>query len=269
MPIIACKNGYIYRSEAKPKRKALPIFKVFLTFLFIGIIAFLGIIFSDKIPDLIGINTSNYFNKKSLYAIKIASFDCFDDAYLLSQTIKKQGGAGYVLNSHGTFDVLISCYKEKTDAEKVVNNLKQEGVECECYTFVLNPLSIKFEVNSEQKSVIKKCVNMFFENYCDLYDLSNYYDNKTFSKAEVLTELERIIEKDNQTIKKFGEIKLNDNASLIYLKIYLEELSEKLEKLKLCEENFNAEINYTYFECISLYVNFRQEIQKWQISKWH
>lgn len=263
MPIIQTNSGYgyVYRKSGKQKRKVPPFFKMILILSFIALCVGLSLFASTKIPSLVGINTANMFNTKKLYAISVGSFNDYSSASILSETILKQGGAGKVIKNGNEYIVLLSCYETEKDANNVIINLSDSGVEASIFELTLNGLNLKVDIDYDKKVILKNSINLFYDSYKDLYELSINYDNKTLTKVEALEEINRLIDKVNKVYTQFNaSVRSAINATGVYLQIFISELIDSLTNLSNCQENFSGQIKSTYFEALNLYINFRQEI---------
>lgn len=263
MPIIQTNTGYgyVYRKGDKKQKKLSPFLKFIFTIFIIAVLLVGGIYLARIIPNYIGIKTNYYFNKTNIYTINCGSFDDYETALILAETVKKQGGAGYVFFNNKKYNVLLSGYAKKDECLSVIDNLSQNGVEATMLCIELKEMSANFSATSDEKVKIKNAINTFFDCYQSLYSLSIEFDKDVLTKSEVLDEINKLSNK--VTIQKNAfttKTDTNTNASLVYLKIYLDKLSDYLKTLSSCKENFSAEIKNTYFQSLMCYYDFRQEI---------
>ena len=134
-------QDYIYDNKKVTKlkinRKKPKFFTLFTAFASFFIIVFFANIFSSLItPGSINLNRGErYFLGKELYAVELVSFDNVAEANEASETYKRQLAAGYVVNDKGTYRVLASAYKTRTNAESVVSNLKQSSIDANIFCF--------------------------------------------------------------------------------------------------------------------------------------
>lgn len=263
MPIIETKSGYgyVYRKGDKRQKRLSPFLKFIFTLLVISIVTFGGIYIARIIPNYFGIKTNYYFNKTNIYATCCGSFDDYETAYVLAQTVKKQGGAGYIVFMNKKYNVLLSGYEKKQDCLKVIDNLSQNGVDSNMLCLELKEMSANFLASNQEKVKIKNAIHLFFDCYKSLYSLSVEYDSDVLSKSEVLSKVDKLTKEVNLQKNSFTtNTDAHTNASLVYLKLYLEKLNDSLLSLALCKENFGAEIKNVYFQSLMCYCDFRQEI---------
>lgn len=265
MPIIQTNSGYgyVYKSNTKQKKRIPPFFK-FIGFLILISGAILGALWLSKIvPTFVGIDNNLLAVEKQVYCVSAGTFEDYSTAFTFSETIKKQGGAGYILKQNNLYYVLLSGYPKKDSALKVIENLSYENIDSQLYVISLEKISMKISDESNDKLFVKDALNIFYNTYEKLYNLSVDYDQNNLSKSEVLNQIELL----NENIEKCkNNLSTKNNsvsdATLVYLKLYLDDLSQSLNELQACKENFKGEIKATYFKCLELYSSFRQEIRK-------
>lgn len=263
MPIIQTNSGYgyVYRKGDKKQKKLSPFLKFIFTAFVITFLLIGGIYLARIIPNYFGINTNYYFNKTNIYSISCGSFDDYKTAQILAETVKKQGGAGYILFSNKKYNVLLSGYAKKDECLNVIDNLSQNGVDATMLVLELKEMSTNFSATNQEKVQIKNTVNLFFECYQSLYLLSIEFDKDVLAKSEVLNEINKLSNKVDAHKNAFTtKTDANTNASLVYLKIYIDKLGGYLQTLSSCKENFSAELKHTYFQSLMCYCDFRQEI---------
>ncbi|MBQ0017534.1 MAG: hypothetical protein KBT30_02760 [Clostridiales bacterium] len=263
MPIIETKSGYgyIYRKSEKKEFRLPVIFKILFWLVLIFAIVIGAIFVSGKIKSFVGINDKVIFENKEIYLISVGEFQDYNTAYILSENIKKQGGAGYIYKNNNIFNVLTSAYENKNDALSVIENLSNENIDAEIIALKLQAINSSDEIKKDELVCFKNSVNAFYETYLKLYELSVGYDQKALTKLSSFDEIDRIKGSLQSTLSEFSENYVNSgNAVYVYLKVYLSNLIENLEDLKTKESNFGGEIKNCYIECLMTYKEFRQEI---------
>lgn len=263
MPIIQTNSGYgyVYQKSGKRQKRLSPFVRFFLTMLVIVSVTFGGIYLARIIPNYLGIRTNYYFNKTNIYSICCGSFDDFETASVLAKTIKNQGGAGYIFFANKKYNVLLSGYEKKEECLVVIDNLSQNGVETNLLCITLDGINANFSASNEDKVQIKKAIHLFFDCYKSLYSLSVDFDKDIMSKGEIIDSVKKLSEEVKKQKNAFTtNIHETTNASLVYLKIYLDKLNDCLLSLMSCQENFSAEIKNTYLQALMCYKDFRQEI---------
>lgn len=261
MPIIVSNSGYGYSYKSNLGKRRPKILKLLGAVFLVSFVVFFALVLSSKLPKLIGISSANVFNKTTLYALSCGEFDSNLDASLLSKTVQKQGGAGYVLLKNGKYHVLLACYQNNMDAIKVLNNLIDSSISATILELNLESLNINTKVFGDNFLQVKKCINLFFDCYKFLYNLGSEYDTQNISKTQATGSLTEQIDNVKKSIDEFASTtKGNENSLTIYLKIFLDDLVNALNDLCGQTENFSGHIKQTYFEVLNLYITFRQEV---------
>ncbi len=264
VPIIQTNSGYgyVYRSSSKKSKSLPPFFRLLVIFLAVIVVTTAGIFLSSKISKFFGVNDSFLINDKTFFAVSGGECEDYSSASLLSQTILKQGGAGYIYKTGNKYCVLLSCYQSSSDAQNVLQNLEQNNISASVVEIKIPKIKVTSELSSTNLKTLKNAVNMFCDTYQKLYDLSVNYDSKVLSRVESNEELDRIIALGTSVYEKFcSEVCDSTNALSVYLKVFLSDMLEQLGALKLVQENFSGQIKKTYFSVLNLYANFRQEIE--------
>lgn len=271
------KTGYLAEyAYVRPSRKGarvskkLPhrLFFMAITLTAIAILVFFANIFSGIItPGRIHLNRGDkYANEHYLYAVELANFTDVGQANEISKTYKQQLAAGYVLNDSGTYRVLASMYQTKVSADSVLKNLKESNIEASIYEIKLSPLYMTLNLEKAQKDALKQVLNMWYNTYVNLYNLSIALDKaeKTIdqTKIEVLN-LKTSVE--NEVINFNTKITLPRTTPIIYTKIYLNMLTEKLNALANEDTSsslYSSALKETYFQIISDYLSLKTELAK-------
>lgn len=265
MPIIQTNSGYgyVYKTSVKRKKKMPKFFKFILWTSVIFIMCVCGLYISRLIPNIAGINTNLLVASKQVYAVSGGQFEDYNTAFVFSETIKKQGAAGYVYKQEKVYYVLLGGYPKKEQALKVIENLSYDGIDTNLVTLSFFGLSINLSVDKAEKATIKTATNMFYTCYEKLYEYSLDYDKNLLSKGEVLNSIDQLKSQVNEAKRSLKTSSDNiSQAGLVYLKLYLGDLQQCLDDLSNCKENFNAEIKNSYFKSLELYASLRQEIGK-------
>lgn len=255
MPILQNSLGYTYKSSTKIKR--VPKFFKILAFILFFCLIFSGayyFVFYLPVANIFNLNRNLIFKQTSVYALTMSSFTDYETAQVLAQEIKSQGGAGYILKQDQQFLVLASAYELEDDALSVKTRLKQNSqIETQITPICFNSFVIKLDLNQEQLLNLKTAVNLFFEEFKFLYNLSVQFDSAQITAQETFTSLNNSIE-NCQTIKNNYNIafKTIDDYSIVYVKIYLNEIISILKSINSAE-NLSSQIKYAYFQTLFSY----------------
>ena len=267
MPILLTSSGYGYSYKQSKVKKSFPKFiELFVVITMLIVITFFALSISNVLTNILNLDISHLFNEKILYAIKVGSYNDYQTSNVFALSLKKQGGAGFVISDNTHYVVLLSCYETKSDAIRVCENLQNNGIEADIFEMKLKSFDFSVKLTDNQKSYASQALNSFFTSYQDLYKLSIGFDSQKISKLDVIESIDLMLEKLNKTYFLFNQTCVtSENSSFVYLKVYFSQLIENIENLKTISENFSAEIKNCYIKSLDLYIRFRNEF--WNKNK--
>ena len=184
----------------------------------------------SRIEKLFGLTNQLVGETFSVYLIKFYVGDDFDVAIEKSQEIMASGGAGILKKADDGSNVYISCYPEKSKAEKVNKRLSEDGYKCS-----IEQMNFDEYVLSESVSVsdYKECFSVYTDTFKSLYDIFEKYsdsDMKNIAKQKVLGVNSDFLRLYN----KYKQIE-NSSSELCVYSLYLDELKNIINNL--CESN--------------------------------
>ncbi len=261
MPILKTNLGYSYKFNKKIKSKS-KILKIISFVLIVSVVCVGAYYFVFYIPlaNIFNLNRNMIFNNKKFYCIVMSSLQNYSEAVVLSEQIKNQGGAGYILNKDNSYMVLASAYELQEDALKVKNNLSSSQINVEILELNFKPLTIKINLNTNQITELKKSINLFVNQYKNLYDLSINYDSAKITTQELFTNINNNIETCQNNKESFNlAFKTVDDYSIVYVKIYLNNIISVLKSIQNTEK-LSSELKYAYFQILNTYLELIGEI---------
>lgn len=246
-------------------------FSKFITVILVVVCLGLCLSFAELFSSLItvgGFNAikSNEIKQSSftLYAISLYKTDTKAKAQDLAEIVQRKSGAGYIWQSDEGFYVLASCYENLADAQKVKDNLQSSQTTSEIVNLCFQEISVKAEVNEQEKNALLNSVTSYKNMYKKLYDLSVSIDTNLYTEIEAKVLLSDIISEFTKITTNFETLfnpKLT--SSLLELKLSLKNISNILESLS----NFSSsEIPYTsqvkncYFKILEEYYNLSKTV---------
>ena len=254
MPVYVSKSGYGYtykkekiKNKKSKTKKRRNIFTIIISLILLGVISFLGaklfIYFNNTTEDI-----------RYVYALNILSTSSYDEAVLTSDYIKNQGASGYIFYNENKYDVLLSCYYAEQDAEKVMNNLNQNG-------YKISLKKIEFPIKKMDEQNFTNALNCFYDSYLKLYNISIEFDKNNLSLQGFKDSVNMLISENEEIINSFNEFYKGSSVSkVIYTKIYLDMLQNNLKQLSSKQSNLSSEIKSHYFYVIFLYQQLLQNI---------
>lgn len=258
------------KSKNKTSVKKLP-HKLFLgaIILFsIFILVFFANIFSDVItPGRINLNRGEkYSPERYVYAVELANFTDLGQANESSLNFKQQLAAGHIVNDKGTYRVLASLYQTKSNAESVIQNLKESEVNANIFNIKLPAIYFDFNLTDEQKESFKTALKLFYDAYVDVYNLSVALDKSEKTVSQIQIELMNLkTAYENKVYDFYEKLKEVKNTETIYTKIYLNMLIDRLTELTQIETTsslYSSKLKEGYFRIIYDYLSLLTELAK-------
>ena len=243
------------KSKIPLGRKTKIFFPLMFIVLFAGICAMGSSVFSGIVKvnsqnnDVVKLEHTNY------YAVSTGTFSSIELASEIAGKIKGLGGAGYVYNKNGEYNVLMYVYSSREDALSVSQKVNEQGFNTSLFTFDCKAKSYDLNLSSEDKQTLKNAITSFDDIYLKLYTISNNYDNKQSTISASRLEIVSIQKEFERMYSKFLTTFTNTNSELITklikkLDIVSSELDLLVDPLSL-DSNFQSLIKHS---CINLVV---------------
>jgi len=258
-------SNYYYKENKKKNRKT-KIISILFVLLSISIVIFFSISFSNflTISKIVNVNSNYIFDDKTLYAISIKSTNKLSEAEIESENIKKQGGAGYILNTGANaFEIISSIYSSEKDAKSVKSNLSNSGINSQIIKIKLPAFNFKVNLSTKSTQVLSNGINIFYASYKKLYDLSVDYDSKKIDYTNLKTSLNNLYNDNKEIIQEYNSNFTNSsNIYILYVKIYLNKVNDIISKLQIKDESYNlsSEIKYAYCNVLNSYLDLYNEM---------
>lgn len=242
------------------KNKTISFSKIITIFSIITVVC-LSISMADLFSSLITVggftftNNDIIFNKYNVYAISLASTDTNALAKQHSNSVKEQGGAGYIYLTNSKYHIVASIYENEADALKVQENLKNSHKNSEILPIVIPSISISNNLLAEEKTTLENSINIFKNSYKKLYDISVSLDTSVISEVNAKLAINELGSDINKITTNFITLfsKQASNNFLI-IKLKLNELATCINNLIAHEEvSLTSNIKETYCNIIMLY----------------
>lgn len=253
---------YHYKQKGKVKSKILAILFCLIS---IFIVIFFSISFSNflTISKIVNINTNYIYENKVLYGLSLYQTNKIDDANTFSVDVKKQGGAGYIYLDNMTYYVLSSVYKTNQDAQKVKNNLESNGFTTSVVKIELKNINFKANLSQKSSKVLGESLNLFYENYVSLYNISVEYDKQNIDLIKVKEKYNNLASSNAKKIETFNNyFNSSTNVYILYVKIYLNKLNNIIKNGVNLDESVNVSsfIKDSYCKCLKEYINLYNDM---------
>ncbi len=258
------KYKYVYVNYNKKNHK-----KTFFTLIFLFFTIFVLVAFSVAFSSNFFVNKVASFNyqyakqEKTLYALSLCSFSEIDSAKKQVESVKNQGGAGYIFCDSNEYNVIGSIYHNLSDAESVRTSLEKSGIISKIVTLTLPKVVLKANLSSKSNEILTEGLNLFYENYEKMYYLSNKFDKQEIDIIKLKSEL-NLLKQDNQkVIDNFSlHFSQSSNVNILYVKIYLQNINKAIDNFLQLDDakNYSSEIKSCYCNVVQSYLNLCTEM---------
>ncbi len=200
----------------------------------------------------------------SLYSIYIYTAQTKSQADEMSSITRKKNGAGYIYQSDTGYLILTSCYENQNDAQKVIANLAENGIEGKLLEIKYDEIKFTAKLNETEKNTLTQSVQIYKNLYKKLYDLSVSVDTNLLTEIKAKNNLNDII-KDFLSKKQDFESIFNQRltSAILKLKISLGNLSTILDNLyeySSIEFPYSSQIKNSYFQILDEYSKLSKSI---------
>lgn len=224
---------------------------------------FVSLFIADVCSNLITVktfsNTASFsgVNAYNIYAISLQKCATKTTALEAASNMQKQGGAGYIINKDNSFFVIASAYCEINDANLVKTNLESSNYKPEIITLKIDPISFSSNYSTTETNALSSALKIYKTTFDNLYDISVALDTNVSGEVESKLFVADIANLASKTKLNFeATFPSLENSSLLYLKLSLTELCQKLEELKNgtgdANQTYSSKIKYKYMEIIDL-----------------
>ena len=243
------------------KYKKLNIGKLFTIITSLVVIC-LSLSMADLFSSLITVGgftfTSNDISlpKYNVYAISLSSTETAALAQQQSETIKNQGGAGYIYLDNSKYYIITSIYENESDAIKVKDALKSSNKPAEIITISILPITISSNLLGEEKAVLEESLNIFKKTYIQLYDISVSLDTAVINEVAAKLSINELGSEINKILTNFSTVFDNETSNnFLIIKLKLNELFKYLNDLISINANYpiTSQIKETYCKVLILY----------------
>ncbi|MBQ2661469.1 MAG: SPOR domain-containing protein [Clostridia bacterium] len=131
----------------------------------------------------------------TLYTLQMGIYSSQENASKKAETLKTQGGAGYVLQDGDKFRVLSAGYTSNDDAKTVKDRLMADGIDCALFTLSAEEYTFKISTDKENTSSLSLAFSAFKTAQDSLSNAILDFDIKSQSISEGQTECNSILEK--------------------------------------------------------------------------
>lgn len=120
----------------------------------------------------------------------------------ISDSVKNNGGAGYVWEYDGRINVVVSCYEKQQDAQYVCQKLNERGENCDVKEIHTKQVTLQ-KRNKNYREKIVGIYTTLYENFGLLYRTANLLDEGECTIEQAQNTV-IIFKNQLQTLKKQG-----------------------------------------------------------------
>ncbi len=161
---------------------------------------------------------------KDYYFVQFGVFANEENARACAESITSRGGAGYIKNIEGNYNVYAMCYQDGNDAKTVVTNLKSDGYSALLKCFSQKGLSINVSGSDDAIKNIEEAFRGMVSVNKDLEGIIYKFDKKEIDRTAAKNELRALlgkIEKYKNTFSQYsGKNKLFEDANNVCNNVY-------------------------------------------------
>jgi hypothetical protein len=216
---------------------------------------------TEKVTEQLNIPPFN------LYTIQLAAFTNGENAQFAARELQSKGGAGYILNDE-YFRLLATGFAAETDAQKVKQQLKDEGIESQIYTICSPGVNMEITASADKVSSIKSAFSLWLDKTKALEDVVKKLDTSAISVEDARKDIEGVIAGFNSTLDQLKTYSATQESN--YILAGLLELYQK--SIKSLESIFDgnvtdrvvisSKLKYTYIGTIYSYKQYMDRITK-------
>lgn len=200
----------------------------------------------------------------TVYAISLYKTQTKAQAREMGEVTMRKNGAGYVFQDDEAFYVFASCYENKSDAEKVLQNLKEKEITSTIKELHFDEILLKSKMTDQEKTVLIKALSSYKNLYKKLYDLSVSIDTNLLSEIQAKVLLNDIISEQSKVQTNF-ETLFNSKltSTLLEVKLSLSNISNILTNLadfSSLEIPYTSQVKNTYFQVLFEYKSLSSKI---------
>lgn len=215
-----------------------------------------------NIGHLIGKVEQAKVSAKSYYAVCSQIAESEKTAFANADTIKKQGGGGYVLTSSGKYYVVAAVYPTESEAKAVIS--KNAGANFILYEIKAHEVRLNFKEEAD-KELANKALGFYDSCYKTLYDIALKYDSGEITADQAKLQITGCQKEIAAFLKEYDNaIKNNGLATHLVIRSKLTELNQALKSLSsinLSGDNLSSAIKYEYTKILHSYSSLTAQLK--------
>lgn len=232
------------KSKKKAKRGLFnKVFSIVFCIVTFGLMLTMADLFSSLITvggySFVSDNIS--FSEYKVFAVSTSDHSEKLLASEFCETIKQQGGAGYLYMNNDSFSIVAGIYQTEADAKKVLSNIIEKNPEAKVITITIPQIIISSNLSSQEKNTLSGCLSIFKTAYKKLYDISVSLDTAVINEVNARLDINELSSSVQTTLSNFNTIFTTDTTTeLLRIKLALEDC------LKYLHDLIDSNLSYPY-----------------------
>lgn len=230
----------------------------FLSFVVIlvglGLCVMLAMLFSNFITvGSFSFSSNNELKKNgyNIYAVSIYQSTNFSSAGTNAASFQDKGGAGYIYFENGIFHVLASGYKEKSDAEKVIEKLAQSGQNAKLLIITVSNINLAGTFSQTEQTALNNALMCYSNCFDSLYDMSVALDTNVSTANEIRSQLSSLISSTKEIKSNYDKaFSSRLTEKLLEISLSLKDVVEYIEDISSSTETLSSRLKYCYFQIV-------------------
>lgn len=214
---------------------------------------------AQKVTEQLDIDPFN------LYTIQLGAFTNKENAEAAARELQTKGGAGYILNDR-YFRVLAMGYASQADAQKVRQQLENEGLESQIYSILIPGVNMEITASADKVNSVKSAFSLWIDKTRSLEDMAKNLDTSVISVEEAKNRIKETIDEFETTLQQLKAYSATQESN--HVLVGLQDLYQKgIEGLReIFNENVadrvanSSKIKYTYIDMVCRYKQYIDSI---------
>ncbi len=224
---------------------------------------------ADLFSSLITVGGFSFVNENislseyNMYAVCTSSYQTKVMASEFSETIKSQGGAGFVYMNKDSYYIVASMYENEADAKKVLEKNIESKPDASILKINIPPINISSNLESQEKATVNSCLSIFKNCYKKLYDISVSIDTAVTTEVSARLDVNQLLSEVQTNLNNFNILFTNNITSdLLCIKLGVEDVVKMLKTLVESASiyPFTALVKEAYCNIIYTYKNMSERM---------
>ncbi len=220
----------------------------------IGLCVMLAMLFSNFITvGSFSFLNNNEMKKNgyAIYAVSVYQSTNFAGAGTSASSFQDKGGAGYIYFDNGIFHVLASGYKEKSDADKVIEKLISQGMNAKLLTITVSTTTISGTFSQSEQSALNNALMCFSNCFDSLYDMAIALDTNVSKENEIRNQLSSLLSSTKEIKTKFDKaFSSRLTEKLLEISLSIGDVVDYIDDVSSSSEGLSSKIKYCYFQIV-------------------